>query len=195
MIKINLLPKELQEKGKGADWIILGYGVIVLFALIALSSYYFQVRGYKKNLQKKERWSQQLALIRTKVAKVEQLDAEKKVLNAKKDTVVQLFQGRLLYPKTMEALYKTLPREVWITGLLLKEDAQKNLLVEAQASALNTEVIADWLQTLESKPERFSGIVLSAIEVKSEQDSRQPAYVFKLNFVYRPPADPLQPGA
>jgi len=39
MIRINLLPKEIRDKGKGMDWIILGLALIVLFAVGAMGSY------------------------------------------------------------------------------------------------------------------------------------------------------------
>ena len=185
MIRVNLLPKEIQEKGKGAEWVILGFVLIGIFAALAMTSYFFKLQSYKKDLAKKERWGKQLAAIKAKVAQVEQLDREKSLLNAKKNTVVQLLQGRLLYPKFMEALFETLPKDIWISDLTLAEDGQRNLKVTANSNSLTIDAIADWLQTLESKPERFGGVNLSAIEVK--EDKINPSYTFTMGFVYVPP--------
>lgn len=188
MIKVNLLPKEFQEKGKGQDWVVLGYAVVVLLAVIALGAFGVKHRSYKKDLQRKERWSQQLSAIKAKVAQVEQLDAQKNVLNAKKNTVVQLFQGRLLYPKMMQHFYETLPREVWVKDMAATEEGDKSIRIVAFANALSTDSIADWLQTLEGKPERFANITLSAIEVRQPADPKQQAtYEFTMTFTYRPP--------
>ena len=96
MIKINLLPKELQEKGKGADWVVLGYGVIGLVAVGGMLFYFAQLKHYQGSVKKKENWGQRLATLKAKVTRVEQLDAQKNLLIAKKNTVVQLFQGRVL---------------------------------------------------------------------------------------------------
>ncbi len=189
MIKINLLPKEIQERGKGVEWVIFGGALIGACAVIAISSYFLQLHGYKQNLKKKERWSAQLAEIKAKVAQVEQLDSQKSLLNAKKNTVVQLLQGRLLYPKLMEAVFETLPREVWVSDLTLSEDGQKNVKISANSISLTIDAIADWLQTLESKPERFTGVTISAIDVKDATPEQRglPTYIFSMTFTYVPP--------
>ena len=190
MIKINLLPKELREKDKGLDWVIVGYALIGFLALAAASLYLLQLNHYKKDVVKKEKWSQQLSTLKAKVAQVEQLDAQKTTLQAKKNTVVQLFQGRLLYPQFMEKFFEILPQEVWITDLTISEDAQRNLKVVAVSNALTPDAIASWLETLESKPDKFTEIQLSAIEVKQSQDLKQSlsSYGFSMSFTFHPPS-------
>lgn len=185
MIKINLLPKELQEKEKSLDWIILGYAVIGLVALLAAGSYTLQIYGYKKNLIKKARWTQQLNEIKVKVARVEELDAQKTVLNAKRNTVFQLFQGRLLYPKFMSTLYSTLPRDIWLRELSLQEDSQKNIKAVVGSTSLTTNSIAEWFKTLESNPKLFTNISLSEIQVIESADQIT-TYTFNITFNYHP---------
>jgi Tfp pilus assembly protein PilN len=189
MIKINLLPREFQDKGKGQDWVILGYGCLVLLALAGAGSYFGKVHAYKNNLAKKARWAAALSDIKVKVARVEQLDAQKAVLNAKKNTVVQLFQGRLLYPKFMENFYQNVPRQIWVTDMSLNEDpATKNLKVVATANSLTTEAIADWLQLLQSKSSEYSDVSLSTIESKTNAETKTNTYGFSMTFIYHPPA-------
>lgn len=193
MIRINLLPKELQDKGKGQDWIILAYGVLVIFAFAATGFYFSKRSEYNYDTLKKERWSAQLSEIKAKVAQVEQLDAQKNALSAKKSAVVQLFLGRLLYPKFMESFYATLPADVWVREISLTEDpGSKNITITALSGSLSTEAIASWLETLESKPDRFSGVTLSAIEVRPSPENRQTTYEFAMTFTYVPP--PVQLG-
>ena len=193
MIKINLLPKELQEKGKGLDWIILGYGVILFFALMGMSLYSAKLQSYNKDIIRKKRWSAQLSEIKTKVARVEQLDAQKALLNAKKNTVTQLFQGRILYPVFMDCFFRIIPKEIWISDITLTEDQQKNISVIAMSNSLSTNSIADWLQTLESKPDMYSGVSLSAIDVKQPPEKDKAAtFGFSLTFTFHPPADPAK---
>lgn len=186
MIKVNLLPKEIQDKGKGVEWVILGGALIGLFAVVAMSSYFIMLQSYKKELKRKVAWSRQLAEIKAKVTQVAQLDAQIKVLNAKKNTVVQLLQGRLLYPRMMESFYESLPKDVWITGLTMKEESNKNIKIVAKSNALTIDAIADWLQTLETKPGRYSGVELSAIDVKGELND-DASFDFSMTFTYIPP--------
>lgn len=192
MIKINLLPKEIQQRGKVTEWVLLGCCLSGLFVFVFMTSYLLKLQSYKRDLAKKARWSQQLTDIKNKVAQVEQLDAQKSVLNAKKSTVVQLLQWRLLYPKLMETFYRTLPQDIWLTELTLSEDEQKNIRIVAHSNSLTTNAIADWLETLESKPDRFSEIVLSAIESKHSADTKLSSFGFSLSFVYHPPPETIQ---
>ena len=188
MIKINLLPKELQEKDKGLDWVILGYAIIGILIIAGTSIYFIQLNDYKKELKKKERWSSQLAGIKAKVAQVEQLDSQKNILNAKKNTVVELVKARLLYPKFMETLYQILPVDIWLDALSLSEDGQKNLGIILVSNSLTTDSIADWLQRMESNTKLFSNISLSAIEVNETSLPGTSYFKFTLNFTYCPPA-------
>jgi len=187
MIKINLLPKEVQERGKGVEWVFLGTAVLFIFAAVALFSYMAKKKAYEKDLARKARWNQQLEEMKAKVAQVAQLDAQKNVLNAKKNTVVQLLQGRLLYPKFMEQFFETVPKDVWISDFKLTEDGSKNIKVEAMSNSLTIESIADWLQTLESKPESFAEPTLSAIDQKTTPDNKSNLYGFTMTFTYKPP--------
>ena len=127
MIKINLLPKDVQEKGKGVEWIFLGAGAILLFFIGGFSVYMMKVSAYQKDLKRKQLWAGELAEMKTKVARVEQLDAQKIQLNGKKNTVVLLLQGRLLYPRFMESFFDALPREIWVNDIALTEDSSKNI--------------------------------------------------------------------
>ncbi len=192
MIRINLLPKELQDKGKGQDWLIVAYASLALIMVGATGVYLGKMNGYKKDTERKEKWSSQLAAIKSKVAQVEQLDGQKAVLNAKKNTVLQLFQGRLTYPKFLQALYETLPSEIWIKDIVLSEDpSSKNITIIALSGSVTTDAIADWLQTLESRPERFSNVMLSSIEARSTTtgQNKQTTYDFSMTFTYIPPQE------
>ncbi len=192
MIRINLLPKELQDKGKGQDWLIVAYASLALVLLSASGVYLGQLNGYKKDTLRKEKWSSQLGAIKAKVAQVEQLDGQKAVLNAKKNTVLQLFQGRLKYPKFLQAFYETLPSEIWIKDIALNEDPNtKNITIIALSGSITTDAIADWLQTLEAKPERFANVTLSSIEARAATTgtSKQTTYDFSMTFIYIPPPE------
>ena len=186
MIRINLLPKETRDKGKGTEWVILAALVLVLFGLLGAGSYGLKKRRYEKDAAKKMRWSGELAEIKKKVDRVTELDNQRNLLNAKKNTVVQLLQGRILYPIFMEHVYQTLPKDVWLNDLKLTEAGDKSIVVEAKSESLTVDSVADWLETLESRTDRFGGVDLSAIDIKG--DAKAVTYSFTIKFTYRPPA-------
>jgi len=185
MIKINLLPKEIQEKGKGMEWVILGGALVGIYVIFALSYYLMKAHDYKQDMARKTRWSKQLAEKKTEVAQVEQLDKQKRVLDAKKNTVIQLLRGRLLYPKLMENFYSTLPIGIWIDDLVLTEAGQ-NVKMVSKSNSISVNAIAEWLETLESRPERFRDISLTAIDAKKTKGEAT-TYAFSMTFVYIPP--------
>jgi Tfp pilus assembly protein PilN len=190
MIKINLLPEEIQEKGKGMDWIILGFTAIVIFTSVSIGSYIMKLESYNRAVKKKMRWERQLAQIKTKVTEVEELDAQKNILNTKKNTVVGLLQGRILYPRFMDLFCSYLPEDIWVTDITLSEAESKNLQVVVLSKAVATEAIAKWLETLEKQTDRFSGISLSAIDLQSGGEPGKPSvYSFSMTFTYRPPEE------
>ncbi|OGR83701.1 MAG: hypothetical protein A2901_07195 [Elusimicrobia bacterium RIFCSPLOWO2_01_FULL_54_10] len=190
MIRINLLPKEVREKGKGTEWVVLACLILTVMLLFGYFSHQIKLNRYKNDLARKSRWSAELAEIKMKVDRVTELDKQRDTLNAKKNTVVLLLQGRILYPMFMEHVFETLPKDIWISDFKLTEDASKNIAVEAKSDALTIDSVADWLQTLESRTDRFSGVDLSAIELKSggTETSKAISYGFTMKFTYRPPA-------
>lgn len=189
MIRVNLLPKEVRDKGKGTEWVVLACLALVIFGLLGAASHGLKKRRYEKDLGKKKRWSAELADIKKKVDRVTELDNQRNLLNAKKNTVVQLLQGRILYPIFMEHVFETLPKDIWVSDLRLSEGGDKSIAVEAKSESLSVDSVADWLQTLESRTDRFGGVDLSAIEIKSAGgDSKSATYLFTMKFTYRPPA-------
>ena len=187
MIRINLLPKEVQERGKGVEWVALGVLILILFLFGAMAHYAVKKKNYEKDLRQRDAWFQELQEIKRKVDQVVQLDSQKNILNAKKNTVVLLLQGRLLYAKFMENFFETLPKEVWVTDFVLNEDGSKNIKVEAKSNSLTIEAVADWLQTLESKQDKFSDVSLSVIDQHPGVDGKTQVYGFSMSFTYRPP--------
>ena len=179
MIKINLLPKEIQDKGKGIEWVVLGAGLIVLFAMGAGVQYILKLNDYKKYLKTEDIWRQQLKIKEEEVQRVTQLDGERSVLEAKKSSVLQLHQGRILYPRMMDTFFNTLPQDVWVTALTFRLEGD-NIAISAQSKSLAIEGIAEWLQTLESNAENFSGVTLSAI------DANDSTFQFSMSFTYMP---------
>jgi len=151
-----------------------------------MGHYYTELKVFEEEKTIKKSWNSELEAIKVKVNQVTQLDAQKALLNAKKSTVIQLLQGRLLYPKCMAAFFSTIPKDVWVSNLTFAED-KKNINISATSTSLSIDAIAEWLQTLESKPNRFLAIDLSAIQVQVSEEST--LYAFSMKFTYSPPPE------
>jgi Tfp pilus assembly protein PilN len=160
----------------------------MISALLGAAAYSLNRRNYNKDITKKRLWSAELAQIKKKVDRVTELDNQKNFLNAKKNIVVQLLQGRILYPILMEHIFEILPSDIWISDLGMTEGENKSIIVEIKSESLSMASVANWLQTLESKTDRFSGVDLSAIDIKNAaENSKLETYSFTLKFTYRPP--------
>ena len=139
----------------------------------------------------KTKWAAQLAEIKAKVAQVEQLDSQIRVLNGRKQTVVSLLHGRLITPRFMEIFYDFVPKDVWLTDLNIEERGGGGLKITAVSNSLTIDAIADWMQALESKPDRFSGVDLSSIDSAQSAPGQPATYSFTMTFNYASPP----PGA
>ena len=188
MIRIDLLPKEIRDKGKGTDWVILAFLVLMVFALLGAGTYSLNRISYAKAIHKKNLWSAELAQIEKKVDRVTELDNQKNSLNGKKKIVFQLLQGRILYSILMEHIFEILPPDTWISDLGMIEGEDRAIAVEVKSESLSMTSVANWLQKLESKADLFSGVDLSAVEIKSAGgESKSDTYSFTMKFTYHPP--------
>lgn len=176
----------MQERGKGLEWVILIYAVLIVILLCEGLSYWVGYHRFSKIQEKKTIWSSQLSGIKKKVAQVEQLDAEINLLNSKKTAVESLFGGRLRYPKLMAEFYRTIPKDVWVSDLTIKEKGDNSFEIIALSNAVSTDGIADWLVSLESKPNRYTQIKLSTIDARkgSDGDSVE-SFGFSISLVYK----------
>ena len=182
MIKINLLPKEVQDKGKGVEYVILGGALLAMTVISLLVLHLSKMKTYNNYLKLETEFKMELEKKKKEVEDVTKLEAEKAVLQSKENSIIQLARGKLLYPQFMESFFDILPKDIWVTGISLKEGPSKELTVVANSNSLTVDAIAELLQKLDATADRYSGVSLSAIEQRAN------SYAFVMTFTYRQPA-------
>ena len=184
MIKVNLLPREIyaaraQQQMKSVGIAVGGLLVVVLLA------YYGSLFSRSKALTK------ELDGARAELQKYERIDAEVKAaqqqessLRSRYDVIQQLLKGTLTYPKFFEDFMALLPADIWVSRISTTTDPSYGLSVTADAKALSSFAIADWLTNLQSSP-LCSDVRLGAISVEEQGDGPAAIYSFTMTFNFK----------
>jgi len=161
MIKINLLPKEVEKKVAFREKKFLLSMIVILVVGGFLGLYFLKVGQYARLRKKVRRVEKELGLLETIVKKVDEIEKSKEALAKKLDVIQSLMGNRLIYPQLFEDLVRTVPSRVWLTSLLTKSESDF-LAITIEASAIDNYVIADFITKL-SEAKNFSKVELSNI--------------------------------
>lgn len=184
MIKINLLPPEIQKKAKRKRLIrLIGLSglliVLIIFAIYSQKFLYCQKLTHQLKTIELE-----LKKIEPIVKEIEQRQKEKELLTKKYQVMKDLMRNSLLYPRFLEELVIILPDNVWFTNLTTKSTPDlSGLEVNLDASALDNYATADFLTVLEKRGS-FSNIELGTIQKGGSE--KEPLFSFRLTFRYQP---------
>ncbi len=184
MIKINLLPPEIQKRGRRKHLIrLIGLsGLLVVFTVFAIYSQKFL--HYQRLTRELKTIELELKKIEPVVKEIEQRQKEKELLTKKYQVIKDLMRNSLLYPRFLEELVTILPDNVWFANLTTKSTPDlSGLEVNLDASALDNYATADFLTALE-KRRNFSNIELGPMQKSGSE--KEPVFSFRLTFRYRP---------
>jgi len=163
MIKINLLPyHETEKKASQAKEILLLAGSFIAFvACIAILHFYMVARIalLESDIQANE---QRLAELKKIVGNIEELKAEKRILENKIDIITKLEQGRTFSVSMLNQLASSVP----VKDLSLENVSQSGNSLSLKGKARNTIVVASFMKSLESLP--FIGSVNLVSSVQDE---------------------------
>ncbi len=175
MIKINLLPyHETEKKASQAKEILLLAGSFLVFvACIAVLHLYMVARItlLESDIQANE---QRLAELKKIVGNIEELKADKKVLENKINIIAKLEEGRTFPVYMLDRLASSVP----VKDLSLGNISQTGNSLSIEGNARNTIVVASFMKTLESLP--FIGSV-NLVSSKQEEIAGAKIQSFKLN--------------
>lgn len=178
MININLIPPEYieKEKHKAAAGIIFaavalvgivvaGFSTTLLLKLKSLETQKISLEAEVKKLEDVAR-------------EVDALEARKREIEAKTNTVQGLLSGRFVYPAVMEALAECLPPgQVSVKSLgLEKKEGNFQLAINAEGTSIQS--VIQLLQRLEARPV-FSNINLGPISYLAD------GVTFQINMDYK----------
>ncbi|RLD18425.1 MAG: hypothetical protein DRI36_01450 [Caldiserica bacterium] len=184
MIRINLLPKEIEKKAAVKERIILAGIAGVLVLLIFFGIWFLKFAQVKKLEKEVRKLDSELKKIEDKAKKVDEVERNKKILSERLKVINSLLASRLDYPKLMETITRPdiLPPRVWITGMSTKTSSDK-IEITFQVQALDNYAIADFLTNLD-KSRRFENVELSAITTTKVEDT--PVRTFSIKCFYKP---------
>jgi Tfp pilus assembly protein PilN len=158
-------------------------GVVVFVVLMA---YYASLFAKSKSLAK------ELVVAQAELQKYEAIDAQVKSYQAQESSlssrfsvIQQLLKGTLTYPKFFEDFMSLLPGDIWLTRLTTTTDASYGLTVSADAKALSSFAIADWLTNLLQAKNLYSNVRLGEIRVEEQNEGNSAVYSFTMSFTYR----------
>ena len=167
MIKINLLPKEVEKKVALREKKILLSIIVLLVVGGFLGLYFLKVGQYTRLKKKVKRVKKELSLLETIVKKVDEIEKSKEALGKKLDVIQSLLGNRVVYPQLLEDLARIVPSRVWLTSLLTKSEADF-LTITIEASAIDNYAIAGFITKL-SKAKNFSKVELSNITTRKRE--------------------------
>lgn len=165
MIKINLLPKEIEQKAAARQKIMMVAGIIGFFILVFIGGYFSRVAKLASLKKKITGIEGELKKLEPIVRKVNTIKVKKETLNNKMKVIKELMKARLLYPVFMEDFAAILPAKVWITALKTKT-GDNTLALDFRVLARDNYAVADLLNDLEVSKKfqevKFTGITTAS---------------------------------
>jgi len=183
MIKINLLPKEVEKKVALREKKFLLSMIVLLVVGGFLGLYALKVGQYTRQKKKVKRVEKELSLLETIVKKVDEAEKAKEALGRKLDVIQSLVGNRLVYPQLFEDLARIVPSRVWLTSLVTKSESDF-LTITIEASAADNYAIADFITKL-SEANNFSKVELSNITTKKGKEEEVVTKNFGVTCEYR----------
>ncbi|MFB0527737.1 MAG: PilN domain-containing protein [bacterium] len=164
MIKINLLPKEVEKKVAIREKKFLLSTIVILVVGGFLGLYSLKVGQYTRLKKNVRRVDKELSLLEEIIKKVDEIEKSKEALDKKLDVIQSLMRNRLIYPQLLEDLARIVSSRVWLTSLVTKSESDF-LTITIEASAIDNYAIADFITKL-SEANKFSKVELSNITTK-----------------------------
>ncbi|MEA3506926.1 MAG: PilN domain-containing protein [Elusimicrobiota bacterium] len=180
MIKINLLPKEIEQKAAARKRGMLIAGIVVLIVAIFIGIYLLRVATLTSINGEIKEVQSELDKLESTVKKVNDIERRKNQLNRKINVIKNLMKSRLLYPIFYEEMARVMTDNVWLTSLNTTTGEGK-LTLSMGVNAADNYAVADFLNALEVS-DNFNNIKFSGITtIGSEEDKVR---VFNINCTY-----------
>ena len=183
MIKINLLPKEVEKKVALREKKFLLSIIVLLVVGGFLGLYFLKVGQYTRLRKKVRRVEKELSLLKTIVKKVDEIEKSKEALAKKLDVIQSLMVNRLIYPQLLEDLARIVSSRVWLNSLTTRSESDF-LTITIEASAIDNYAIADFITKL-SEAKHFSKVELSRITSRKSKQGEGIIRNFGVTCEYR----------
>jgi len=188
MIKINLLPvRAAKKKETAVQQISVFCFCLILVASVILIMYFvkkFQIADTKKDISTAE---STIASLKLKIGKLEELKTLKGQVKNKLDVLNQLRNNKTGPAKRLATLSDSAPEQLWLTSY-----AENNTDIKISGLALNEELIASFMRSLESSSD-YMGVELVVSEQKEIDGAKLKR--FEITCKLRSSQEPAQKSA
>ncbi|MFH1283222.1 MAG: PilN domain-containing protein [bacterium] len=182
MIKINLIPLEVQQEESKGDLILIAIvaAAVVIGALFALyASKFITDKRLDTELQLAEKDLKSFQMLDEKIKK---LKTDQGLLEKRKGVISSLIENRLLYSVFMYDFVSLLPGKIWVQNITTKTNPDNSVAFDVTAKAFSAFSIADWLTTLDES-NRFNVNELGRISTTILEN--RITYSFTLRLIYK----------
>jgi type IV pilus assembly protein PilN len=163
MIRINLLPAEMEAAPSRINPAIPLSAAVILPALILIPIHMTQMATRKRLQTESASLKSELEKYQPIIAQVDALESAKVQLTQRKSVIQQLESERLRYPQFLDDFVKLIPNNIWLTNLITASAANSNVLTVAMdVVALDNYAVADLIANLETS-QIFTEVDLGAI--------------------------------
>jgi Tfp pilus assembly protein PilN len=183
MIKINLLPREIYVEDAKRQLRSVAVSVLGLIAISMLGVYAYELNVKRHEEARNAELLAEKQKYQVIADQVDELEAARKLLLARREVIKELLRGRLIYPRFFEDFMQLLPSEVWVNSMTTNLDPQGVMTVSLSAQSLSNFAIADWLTNLQSSP-LCSDVKLGAITTQDQGEGKSPTLAFNIVFKY-----------
>ncbi len=132
MVRINLLPKEIQEKRRYERYFVWVYITAVVLVLVIVGVWLMlglQVSAKNRDLQSRQELARDLQAEADAYVVFEEKQAE---LTARQAVVQEALAGRINWAKVCNEVSLVLPADVWATALTANQDTGMELTLVAR---------------------------------------------------------------
>lgn len=162
MIKINLLPQGIRrEEGTKKQIQLVIIGMITLVVVLVLF-YVWKILVYINMKKEFNQVNAKLETMNSIVARVEQLQSQKAVLDRKWGIIEQLMKNQFTWARILDEFTGCIPKNIWLTSLG-SSGGDGGKVLSLTGEAFTNFDIADFINSLEDS-DFFSNVELISIQ-------------------------------
>lgn len=163
MIRVNLLPVKRKKKAKALPAFII-YGILLALFAVIISGYLFWYFNSQISAltQKKQANAVKIAELKSKIKEVENFEAQKKVLEQRKNLVEQLRKNQSLPVRILTEMSNVIPLGVWLQQMSVTGND-----IKISGTGFTNEDVVNYVDNLK-KSQFVTDIYLEGSQKKSE---------------------------
>ncbi len=187
MIKINLIPKEVEAKAAKKKKGVLIAGAAIVFIAVVFGLYMARAAELRSLKNRTAQVDRELRTLRPVVDKVRQIENQKNGLNRKITVIKDLMQVRLVAPVFMEDMAVVLPEGVWLNSISTSS-GEESLSLTLGIMARDNYAAADLLNALELS-ENFSEVQFTGLSSTTYGDEEVRTFSLRCRYNFKERSD------